>query len=152
MFYKATAMYEQNFIGLFNYFVQHNCTYLLADTPYQLRNSDTYRPGTNTSKGIYNAGRVNDTGIDYINSWLMSKISSSNDNLMLTTIYSPAILKELIRWNPKGNFDRVSALIMLFWHDETLHKAKKEHDEKTTTFLENSYFAKRGIIPHRKNI
>ena len=152
MFYKATAMYEQNFIGLFNYFVQHNCTYLLADTPYQLRNSDTYRPGTNTSKGIYNAGRVNDTGIDYINSWLMSKISSSNDNLTLTTIYSPAILKELIRWNPKGNFDRVSALIMLFWHDETLHKAKKEHDEKTTTFLENSYFAKRGIIPHRKNI
>jgi hypothetical protein len=150
MYYKATAMYEQNFIGLFNYFVQNNCTYLLAETPYQLRNSDTYRPGTNTSKGIYNAGRINDTGLDYINSWLMSTISNMNDNLVLTTVLSPAILKELIRWNPKGNFDRVSALIMLFWYDETMHKVKKENTEKRNTFLENKYFTRRGVSPKRK--
>jgi hypothetical protein len=151
LFYKATGMYEQNFIGLFNYFVQNNCTYLLADTPYQLRNSDTYKAGTNTSKGIYNSGRVNDTGIDYINSWLMSTISMSNDDLMLTTVLSPAILKELIRWNPKGNFDRISALIMLFWYDETMHKVKKETNEKKTTFLESSYFARRGVSPRKQS-
>jgi hypothetical protein len=151
LYYKATGMYEQNFIGLFNYFVQNNCTYLLADTPYQLRNSDTYKAGTNTSKGIYNSGRVNDTGIDYINSWLMSTISISNDDLMLTTVLSPAILKELIRWNPKGNFDRISALIMLFWYDETMHKVKKETNEKKTTFLESSYFARRGVSPRRQS-
>ena len=150
MYYKATGMYEQNFIGLFNYFVQNNCTYLLAETPYQLRNSDTYRVGTNTSKGIFNAGRINDTGLDYINSWLMSPISMNNDNLVLTTVLSPALLKELIRWNPKGNFDRVSALIMLFWYDETMHKAKKEQTEKRMTFLENKYFTKRGVSSSRK--
>lgn len=149
MYYKATAMYEQNFIGLFNYFVQHNCTYLLADTPYQLRNSDTYKPGTNTSKGIFNSGRVNDTGIDFISSWLLSPLNMESDTLMLNTIYSPSILKELISWNPKGNFDRVSALIMLFWYDETLHKVKTEASEAKVTFLESGYFAKRGVLPKK---
>ena len=150
MYYKATGMYEQNFIGLFNYFVQNNCTFLLAETPYQLRNSDTYKVGSNTSKGIYNSGRINDTGLDYINSWLMGPISPNNDNLVLSTILSPSILKELIRWNPKGNFDRVSALIMLFWYDETMHKAKREETEQRNTFLENKYFTKRGTGTRRR--
>ena len=130
--------------------MQNNCTYLLAETPYQLRNSDTYKAGSNTSKGIFNSGRVNDTGLDYINSWLMSPISPNNDNLMLTTVLSPSILKELIRWNPKGNFDRVSALIMLFWFDETMYKAKKEKREQENTFLENKYFAKRGLTGKKR--
>jgi len=150
MFYKATAMYEQNFIGLFNYFVQHNASYLLAETPYQLRNSDTYRPGTNTSKGIFNSGRINDTGIDYISSWLLSPINPESEKLMLNTIYSPAILKELISWNKKGNFDRVSALIMLFWYEETLHKVKTEMSEAKVSFLESNYFAKRGLLPKKR--
>jgi len=148
LFYKASGMYEQNFIGLFTYFEQHKCVYLLADTPYQLRNSDTYRPGTNTSKGIHNAGRINDTGLDYIASWLLSPISPDNpDKLMISTILSPSILKELISYTDKGNFDRVSALIMVFWHDETLHRVKTEQSEAKRTFLESTYFAKRGILP-----
>ena len=80
----------------------------------------------------------------------MGPISTNNDNLVLSTVLSPSILKELIRWNPKGNFDRVSALIMLFWYDETMHKAKREETEQKNTFLENKYFTKRGGSRRRR--
>ena len=52
LYYNAIGMYEKNLIGLYNYFDQMKCTYLLADTPYQLRSTDTYKAGTNTAKGI----------------------------------------------------------------------------------------------------
>jgi hypothetical protein len=146
LYYNAILMYEQQIVGLFTYFERHSCTYLLADTPYQLRNSDTYRPGTNTAKGINASNRVITTGIDWIASWLLQPVAKNSNILNLDNIESPAILQELIKWNPDGNFDRVSAMIMLFWHEETLNKVEKDEQERKITFLESDFFAKRGML------
>jgi hypothetical protein len=62
------------------------------------------------------------------------------------TIYSPALLTELVMWNPDGNFDRVSALIMLMWLDSTMYKEVTQKVEQVKTFLDNPYFEKMGVL------
>ena len=146
LYYNATGMYEQNLPGLFTYFEKKRSLYLLADTPYQLRNSDTFRAGTNTSKGISATGRVNSTARDYIKSWLLEPISENSEKRVIETIYSSAALKELIMWNPDGNFDRVSSLGMLMWHDATTQVHIEKKINETKTFLDNDYFAKQGLL------
>lgn len=148
LYYNATGMYEKNLPGLYTYFEKHKSTYLLADTPYQLRNSDTFRIGTNTSKGIDASGKVNQTGRDFIKSWLLEPISENSETRVLETIYSPALLKELIMWNKHGNFDRVSALGMLMWHDATMRVTTEKRHKEVKTFLDDPYFSKMGL--HRE--
>lgn len=149
LYYNATGMYEKNLPGLFTYFERHKSTYLLADTPYQLRNSDTYKIGSNTAKGIDASGKVNQTARDMIKSWLLEKVSDKSEKRVLETIYSPAILKELIMWNKDGNFDRVSALGMLMWHDATMQATTIKRTQEVKGFLESDYFEKMGVL--RKN-
>lgn len=146
MYYKATGMYEQNLPGLYTYFTQKKCTYLLADTPYQLRNSDTYKEGTNTSKGINASQTVNSTARDFIKSWLAELVSINSEKLVLQTLYSAACIRELISWNIHGNFDRVSSLGMLMWHDATMLKKSTDLKEKAKGFLESDYFKKMGVL------
>ena len=146
MYYKATGMYEQNLPGLYTYFTQKKCTYLLADTPYQLRNSDTYKEGTNTSKGINASQTVNSTARDFIKSWLAELVSVNSEKIVLQTLYSTACIRELISWNIHGNFDRVSSLGMLMWHDATMLKKSTDLKEKAKGFLESDYFKKMGVL------
>lgn len=148
LYYNATGMYEQNLVGMFTYFEQKKSLYLLSDTPYQLRNSDTYKVGTNTSKGINASMKVNQTARDYIKSWLLEPISEKSEQRVIESIYSPAILKELIMWNPQGNFDRVSSLGMLMWHDATTRVHIEERTQEIKTFLDHDYFKKFGV--HKK--
>jgi len=145
LYYNATGMYEQNLPGMFTYFEQHKCLHLLAETPYQLRNADTFRMGTNTSKGINASNKVNQTARQFIKSWLLEKVSDRTEDRLLNRIYSSALLRELISWNPSGNFDRVSALGMLLWHDETMYREVEKREEEKKSFLENDYFADMGL-------
>jgi hypothetical protein len=146
MYYNAMGMYEKNLIGLYNYFDQNKCTYLLAETPYQLRSTDTYKAGTNTSKGINASGSINSEGRNMVKSWLQERISTVSETRVYETIYSPAMLTELVMWNPDGNFDRVSALIMLMWLDSTMYKEVTQKVEQIKTFLDNPYFEKMGVL------
>ena len=139
-------MYEQNLPGLFTYFERKKCLYLLADTPYQLRNSDTFRQGTNTSKGINASEKVNQTARDFIKSWLLEKTSSNSDQRVLELIYSPAMLIELIMWNKSGNFDRVSSLGMLMWHDATTQRNIEKETVAVKTFLDDEYWEDMGVL------
>jgi hypothetical protein len=146
LYYNAVGMYEKNLIGLYNYFDQMKCTYLLAETPYQLRSADTYKAGTNTSKGINASGAINAEGRNMIKSWLQERISTVSETRVYETIYSSALITELIMWNPDGNFDRVSALIMLMWLDSTMYKEVTQRVEEVKTFLDHSYFQDMGLI------
>lgn len=148
LYYNATGMYEQNLVGLFTYFEQKKSLYLLSDTPYQLRNSDTYKVGSNTSKGINASMKVNQTARDYIKSWLLEPVSEKAEKRVIETIYSTAVLKELIMWNPQGNFDRVSSLGMLMWHDATTRVHMEERIQEVKGFLDSEYFSKLGV--HKK--
>ena len=146
LYYNAIGMYEKNLIGLYTHFDQHKCTYLLADTPYQLRSSDTYKAGTNTAKGINASGTVNAEGRNMIKSWLQERVSTNSETRVLETIYSPAMLTELIMWNPDGNFDRVSALGMLMWLDSTMYKETASKVDEVKGFMEHDYWNQLGVL------
>tara|TARA_B100000927_G_scaffold278017_1_gene260202 strand:- start:231 stop:803 length:573 start_codon:yes stop_codon:yes gene_type:complete len=146
LYYNAIGMYEKNLIGLFNYFDRNKCTYLLADTPYQLRSSDTYKQSGNTSKGINASATVNSEGRNMVKSWLQETISIKSEIKVYETLYSAALVTELVMWNPQGNFDRVSALIMLMWLDSTMYKETNKRTEEVKGFLDNDYFSNMGVL------
>jgi hypothetical protein len=102
--------------------------------------------GTNTSKGINASGVVNSEARNMIKSWLQERPSDKSETRIYETLYSPALITELIMWNPHGNFDRVSALGMLMWLDSTMHRELTQKVEEVKTFLDNDYFAQMGVL------
>jgi hypothetical protein len=81
---------------------------------------------------------------------LLEQVSEKSDKRVLEMIYSPAMLQELIMWNPDGNFDRVSALGMLMWHDATTMIHIKEEVKEVKSFLEHDYFKGMGVLRSSK--
>lgn len=130
LFYEATALYEANITGLYHYFEKHKALHLLEDTPTNLRDRNVWRPGTNTSKGIIATKQVNEKGLEFIENWLKSPISAESEILNMDTIRSIGLLEELIRWepDPRKNFDRISALSMVMWFDQTLTLYSEQQD------------------------
>lgn len=125
LFYDARLNYENNKKGLFSYFSKMHSVYLLTDTLESLRDKQMIKAQTfgNTSKGTGATEPVNNYGRDLIEKFLREPVPMTvkNDNgeeeqvevPRLYTIRNHAYLQELAAWNPQGNFDRVSANIML---------------------------------------
>lgn len=130
MFYNAKCMYENNLHGIFSYFSQHNCTYLLADTPEYLKERDLIKTiGTgNTSKGVRAGTSVIKYAFKLIRDWLMkpvtkiehdaegNEIETSMPNLY--RLRNRALIKEMIVWNPNINVDRIMSLAQLMLYRE----------------------------------
>ncbi len=73
----------------------------------------------------------------YIKDWLRqprSKDENGNITYNYQTIYDIGLLEELIRYNPEGNFDRVSALrIAMYQQREYLYQEGNENSKKNRT-------------------
>lgn len=129
LFYNASLNYENDKKGLFTYFSNHHCTYMLCDTPDILRDIELVKSSLygNKSKGTNSGKQVNAYARRLIRDWLLQPIKTKqivkdeNGNEIekevtiknLQRIRGTALLKELITWNPDINADRVSALGML---------------------------------------
>jgi hypothetical protein len=145
IYYQATAMYEANITGMYTYFEKKKALHFLADTPYNLRDRNTWRPNTNTSKGIIMSKGVKERGMEYLKSWIDENISEESEEKNLTKIRSIGLLKELIAWNPnpRANFDRVSAMLMVMWYDVTLQEFNRISIEQSPQKKKTaSYFDK----------
>ena len=65
--------------------------------------------------------KLKDAGEKYISAWLTGVRGFDEDGnpvLNLETIYSEGLLEELIRYNRKGNFDRVMAFMQCMFQEE----------------------------------
>lgn len=129
LFYNASLNYENDKKGLFTYFSNHHCTYMLCDTPDILRDIELVKSSLygNKSKGTNSGKQVNAYARRLIRDWLLQPVKTKkletdeNGNEVekevtvknLQRIRGVALLKELITWNPDINADRVSALGML---------------------------------------
>ena len=63
----------------------------------------------------------------YIRDWLISPRGTDENGeklLNLHKIYDPALLQELTKFNHKGNFDRVMALMIGMFHTRELYNAE----------------------------
>jgi hypothetical protein len=153
LYYNCSIMYEQSLLGMYTYFSNRNQTHLLAETPMELRNRDTYRINTNSSKGLPATTRVNDTGRNFIKSHLLTILKEGDSLLQLSQIKSLGLLEELIKWNPKGNFDRVSAFIQVMWYDNTLYKEEETTSQKQQeVYTASNYFKQFGLGADKSEI
>lgn len=130
LFYNAKCLYENNLHGIFSYFSQHNCTYLLADTPAYLKERDIIKTigSGNTSKGVRAGGSVIKYALKLLRDWLMKPVSKiENDaegneiETSMPNLYrlrNRALIKEMILWNPNINVDRIMAMIQVMLYRE----------------------------------
>lgn len=158
LFYDARAMYENNKKGLFTYFSQQGCTYLLAENPKILKDQDMMRKGNygNKQMGVHATAEINSYARRLQKDWMLTvahhnyqdtdeqgNIITSKLNLQL--IRSMGYLEEAIAWNSDGNFDRISSLGMCM----ILREEKKQfvdgimnQNNPTKDIVNNDYFLK----------
>jgi hypothetical protein len=146
IFYNADCNYENNKKGFFGYMDKKNSLHYLADTPKILKDVEntTFHESGNKSKGFNATEAVNKYNRQLYKHWLMEDIYTQeefeNKPTNVTTIKSPALLKETINWNIKGNFDRISAIgaCLLLLEDRIKRIIDLEEEEETA--IKDDYF------------
>jgi len=118
VYYNAQINYENKLKGMFDFFNRRNALNYLMDTPEVLKDMEyikqTHLIG-NKAKGTPPNPQINKWGRRLQADWMMSINEHDPDKkLNLHRIRTIGYLKECIQWNMDGNFDRVSAGIMLF--------------------------------------
>lgn len=144
LFYNARCLFENNKKGLFSYFSRMNCLYLLADSPEYLKDKELIKYSSigNRTKGYTATLPVNNYANDRIREWLIKphtiQVTADNgegEEVTVANLYkikSRGLLKELILFNPDGNFDRIRALgaLMLYREEKMiLYKGDMKRDD-----------------------
>ena len=162
LFYNARLNYENNKKGLFAHFSRMNSTYLLTDVLEILIDKQMMKPGNygNTTKGTNASQAINGWARKLSAKWLLTPqtaIVEENGEAKEVTLHNlnfvknKALLIELSRWNPFGNFDRISALGMLMLlredklrlmggkYDPSLRDAYDADDPANDSFFNDNY-------------
>jgi hypothetical protein len=155
-FYNAQANYENNLKGIFSYFDSKNALHYLADTPQILKDMDMIKDTNlygNKAKGTRASAQVNSWGrllqADWMNS-LAYNNKEGDEKRNLHRLRGFAYIEEAIYWNADGNFDRISAGIMLFILREERFKrtqSAKENQDKEVSRLANDPFFTKNYKP-----
>lgn len=163
LFYNGRLNYEYNKKGLFSHFSTRNSLYLLTDVLDFLKEKQMMKDGIgNKSKGTNASPAINAYARSRLRSWLLSPvpviqtIDGESKEVMvprLFTVRNRALLKELINYNPEGNFDRISAMGMLMLlREDKMIKYQGNIGRDRQENAENSYdgedpFFKRNYYP-----
>lgn len=163
LFYNGRLNYEYNKKGLFSHFSTRNSLYLLTDVLDFLKEKQMMKDGIgNKSKGTNASPAINAYARSRLRSWLLSPvpviqtIDGESKEVMvprLFTVRNRALLKELINYNPEGNFDRISAMGMLMLlREDKMIKYQGNVGRDRQENAENSYdgedpFFKRNYRP-----
>lgn len=165
LFYNCRCMYEQNIMGMFSYFSSHNATHLLAETPEYLvqRNMISSIGYGNKSVGIRATTPIINGAFKMIQTWLRKPTISietdadgNNNEVSIPNLYrikNRALLKELVLWNPQGNFDRVMSLVQLMLYREekmVLYHGDLRHTEEVSSSMEKDDYWDKNY-PGKKN-
>lgn len=165
LFYSCRCMYEQNVMGMFSYFSSHNAIHLLAETPEYLvqRNMISSIGYGNKSVGIRATTPIINGAFKMIQTWLRKPIVSietdaegNNNEVTIPNLYrikNRALLKELVLWNPQGNFDRIMSLVQLMLYREekmVLYHGDLRHTEEVSSGMEKDDYWDKNY-PGKKN-
>jgi len=169
-FYNATANYENNLKGLFQYFDSTRNLQYLCDTPQVLRDMEYVKGNMfgNRSKGTTASKIINSWSRKLQADWLIEdayappeedeKDASGNiiqkPRLMnLHKVRSIGYLKELLAWNPDDNFDRISAMGMLMILRADREKFEQhKYEDKVKTVLDDPWFKRWGKFGNKPKV
>ena len=131
IYYNAKAMYENQNKGIFVYFTNKHCDYLLADQP-DIINDIVSNSKVNRKKGCHMNKQIKQWGWGLIKDWLNDLDSTGKKNLY--NILSEPLLEELIAANDVVNVDRVMALTQLMIYREQLYNVKVKEIKKENRY------------------
>ena len=127
LYYNARAMYENQNKGIFVYFTNKHCDYLLADQP-DIINDIVGNSKVNRKKGCHMNKQIKQWGWGLIKDWLNEINADGKKNLY--NIMSEPLLEELIAANDVVNVDRVMALTQVMIYREQLYNVKVKEIKK----------------------
>ena len=110
MYYNAKCLYENQFKDMKTHFQNKNSLHLLAQQPMIIKDIIP-NSVVNRGYGVHMPIQLKQTAVIYLAEWLKKKPTPETTNI--DNIYSINLLKELLRFNFKGNFDRVSSLFIM---------------------------------------
>ena len=141
IYYNARAMYENQNKGLFVYFTNKHCDYLLADQP-DIINDIVGNSKVQRKKGCHMNKQIKAWGEGLIKDWLNDINADGKKNLY--NILSEPLLEELIAYNDIINTDRVMALMQVMIYREQLFNIivkEKEKSNKSRLLFDGPIFA-----------
>lgn len=151
-YWNAEIMFENDRGDVKGFFARKKKSHLLADEP-DLEWEAALKGKTRRGKGINMNDKRKAKGALYLRDWLLTPVTTDANGMVkknLHYIYDAALLNELLKWNLKGNFDRVSALIVgMFDMQECFDKEiKAPIKDDPNDFFNRPLFTNNGANPN----
>lgn len=122
IFYNARLLFENERKGIYPYFTNKHCDYLLADQPDKVISELFKDSKVQRRKGCHMTKAIRAYGEGLILEWLMEEYEPGHLNI--ERIYSEPLIEELIENDGIKNVDRVIALCMVMIYREELYQIK----------------------------
>lgn len=124
IFYNARLLFENERKGIYPYFTNKHCDYLLADQPDKIITEVFKDSKVQRRKGCHMTKQIRAYGEGLILEWLMDEFEPGHPNI--ERIYSEPLIEELIQNDGEKNVDRLIALCMVMIYREELYQIKVE--------------------------
>lgn len=135
-FYNARLLFENERKGIYPYFTNKHCDYLLADQPDKIISEVFKDSKVQRRKGCHMTKQIRAYGEGLILEWLLDEFEEGHPNV--ERVYSEPLIKELIENDGVRNVDRVIALCMVMIYREELYQIKvssaKEQNKQVELF------------------
>ena len=122
IFYNARLLFENERKGIYPYFTNKHCDYLLADQPDKVISEIFKDSKVQRRKGCHMSKSIRLYAEGKIKEWLEEEYEPGHPNL--ERIYSEALIEELILNDGIRNVDRVIALCMVMLYREELYQVR----------------------------
>ena len=146
-FYNARLLFENERKGIYPYFTNKHCDYLLADQPDKIITEVFKDSRVQRRKGCHMTKQIRAYGEGLILEWLLEEYEPGHPNV--ERVYSEPLIEELIENDGVKNVDRLIALCMVMIYREELYQVKvsaaKEQNKQVELFemplFSNQYWA-----------
>lgn len=135
-FYNARLLFENERKGIYPYFTNKHCDYLLAGQPDKIISEVFKDSKVQRRKGCHMTKQIRAYGEGLILEWLLDEFEEGHPNV--ERVYSEPLIEELIENDGVRNVDRVIALCMVMIYREELYQLKvssaKEQNKQVELF------------------
>ena len=128
-FYNARLLFENERKGIYPYFTNKHCDYLLADQPDKIISEVFKDSKVQRRKGCHMTKQIRAYGEGLILEWLLDEFEEGHPNV--ERVYSEPLIEELIENDGVRNVDRVIALCMVMIYREELYQVKVSSAKRT---------------------
>ena len=120
--YNARLLFENERKGIYPYFTNKHCDYLLADQPDKVITELFKDSKVQRRKGCHMTKQIRAYGEGLILEWLLDEYEPGHPNI--ERVFSEPLIEELIENDGVKNVDRLIALCMVMIYREELYQVK----------------------------